>query len=67
MIRKKMVKSAKECIKQRRTNSELYGKMQEVIVEMDTDPTVSIVGLIPVSFCMQACPRVIQCCEIDKG
>ncbi|KAL5190076.1 Boron transporter 4 [Glycine soja] len=40
MIRKKVVKSAKECIKQRRTNSELYGKMQEVIVEMDTDPTV---------------------------
>ncbi|KAG4389319.1 hypothetical protein AAZX31_06G068100 [Glycine max] len=40
LIRKKVVKSAKECIKQRRTNSELYGKMEEVIVEMDTDPTV---------------------------
>ncbi|TKY74700.1 Boron transporter 4 [Spatholobus suberectus] len=39
LIRKKVVKSAKECIKQRRTNSELYGKMQAVIVEMDTDPT----------------------------
>nr|KYP36569.1 Boron transporter-like protein 2 [Cajanus cajan] len=39
LIRKKVVKSAKECIKQQRTNSELYGKMEEVIVEMDTDPT----------------------------
>ena len=63
-----MVKSAKECIKQRRTNSELYGKMEEVIVEMDTDPTVSIVGSIHVwNLCMQGCPRVIQCCEIDTG
>lgn len=39
LIRKKVVKSAKECIKQRRTNSELYGKMQAVIVEMDAAPT----------------------------
>ncbi|CAJ1973746.1 unnamed protein product [Sphenostylis stenocarpa] len=40
LIRKKVVKSAKECIKQHKTNTELYGKMQAVILEMDTDPTV---------------------------
>ncbi|RDX61435.1 putative boron transporter 7, partial [Mucuna pruriens] len=40
LIRKKVVKSAKECIKEHKTSSELYGKMQAVIVEMDTDPTV---------------------------
>ncbi|RDY12650.1 putative boron transporter 6, partial [Mucuna pruriens] len=40
MIRKKVVKKAKECIKEEGTSSELYGKMQAVFVEMDTEPTV---------------------------
>jgi len=40
LIRKRVVKSAKECIREHKTNSEVYGKMQDVIVEMDTDPTV---------------------------
>ncbi|XP_061346275.1 probable boron transporter 7 [Gastrolobium bilobum] len=40
LIRKRVVKSAKECIKQQRTNSELIGKMQAVFIEMDTAPTV---------------------------
>ena len=40
MIRKKVVKSAKECIQQQNTSSELYGKMQAVFVEMDTVPTI---------------------------
>ncbi|KAJ1410985.1 Bicarbonate transporter, C-terminal [Sesbania bispinosa] len=40
LIRKRVVKSAKECIKQQRTSSELYGKMQAVFIEMDTAPTV---------------------------
>ncbi|XP_068651548.1 boron transporter 4-like [Aristolochia californica] len=35
LMRKKMVKSAKECIKQQATNSEIYGKMQEVFIELD--------------------------------
>ncbi|XP_059460706.1 probable boron transporter 7 [Corylus avellana] len=39
LIRKKMVKSAKECIKQQASNSEIYGKMQAVFIEMDTAPT----------------------------
>ncbi|KAI4337348.1 hypothetical protein L6164_015777 [Bauhinia variegata] len=39
LIRKKMVERAKECIMQERTNSEIYGKMQAVFVEMDTAPT----------------------------
>lgn len=39
LIRKKMVKSAKECIKQQATNTEIYGKMQAVFMEMDTSPT----------------------------
>lgn len=44
MIRKRMVQSAKECIKQRATNSEIYGKMQEVFIEMDRTPTVSSIS-----------------------
>ncbi|XP_058201804.1 probable boron transporter 6 isoform X1 [Rhododendron vialii] len=36
LIRKKMVKSAKECIKMQASNSEIYGKMQAVFIEMDT-------------------------------
>ncbi|XP_027333119.1 probable boron transporter 7 [Abrus precatorius] len=39
LIRKKVIKSAKECIKQQGSNSELYGKMQAVFIEMDTAPT----------------------------
>jgi len=46
LIKKKVVKSAKECIKQHKSNSEVYGKMQDVMVEMDTDPTVCIIGFI---------------------
>ncbi|KAF5934769.1 hypothetical protein HYC85_025898 [Camellia sinensis] len=38
LIRKKMVKSAKECIKQQGSNSEIYGRMQAVFIEMDTTP-----------------------------
>ncbi|CAL5205047.1 unnamed protein product [Lathyrus oleraceus] len=40
LIRKKVVKSAKECMEQHSTSSELYGKMQAVFVEMDTAPSV---------------------------
>ncbi|KAK7384746.1 hypothetical protein VNO78_30447 [Psophocarpus tetragonolobus] len=39
LIRKKVVKSAKECIKLQGTNSEIHGKMQAVFVEMDTART----------------------------
>ncbi|RYR44525.1 hypothetical protein Ahy_A08g040848 isoform B [Arachis hypogaea] len=39
LIRKEVVKSAKECIKLKKTKSEIYGKMQAVFEEMDTDPT----------------------------
>ncbi|KAK3438200.1 hypothetical protein EUGRSUZ_C02816 [Eucalyptus grandis] len=39
IIRKRMVQSAKECMKQQATNSEIYGKMQEVFIEMDRTPT----------------------------
>lgn len=42
LIRKKMVKSAKECIKMQASNSEIYGKMQAVFIEMDTSPAVSV-------------------------
>ncbi|KAL5976994.1 Boron transporter 4 [Asimina triloba] len=37
LIRKKMVRRAKECIKQQASSSEIYGKMQEVFIEMDQD------------------------------
>lgn len=36
-----MVKSAKECITQQASNSEMYGKMQAVFIEMDKAPSVS--------------------------
>ncbi|GAV70550.1 HCO3_cotransp domain-containing protein, partial [Cephalotus follicularis] len=43
LIRKKMVKSAKECMKQERSNSEIYGKMQAVFLDMDASPnTISV-------------------------
>ncbi|KAL5055454.1 hypothetical protein RYX36_036136, partial [Vicia faba] len=45
MIRKKVVKGAKECIRHQGTNAELYGTMRSVFIEMDAVPTVSIVGL----------------------
>nr|DAD27070.1 TPA_asm: hypothetical protein HUJ06_028538 [Nelumbo nucifera] len=38
LLRKKMVESAKECIKQQASNSEIYGKMQAVFIEMDAAP-----------------------------
>lgn len=41
MIRKKMVKSAKEGIKEQASTSEIYGRMQAVFIEMDRSPDVS--------------------------
>ncbi|XP_065865175.1 boron transporter 4-like [Euphorbia lathyris] len=38
LIRKKMVESAKESIKQKASSSEIYGKMQAVFIEMDSSP-----------------------------
>ncbi|KAK9269426.1 hypothetical protein L1049_001199 [Liquidambar formosana] len=42
LIRKRMVQSAKECIKQQASNSEIYGKMQAVFIEMDTAPALLV-------------------------
>ncbi|KAK7377252.1 hypothetical protein VNO80_02674 [Phaseolus coccineus] len=41
LIRKKVVKSAEDCIKQQGSTTELYGKMQAVLVEMDSEPTTN--------------------------
>ncbi|KAI3860539.1 hypothetical protein MKX03_025471 [Papaver bracteatum] len=41
LIRKKMVRSAKESITQHATGSEIYDKMQEVFIEMDKSPITS--------------------------
>lgn len=41
LIRKKMVKGAKECMKQNASNSEIYSKMQAVFIEIDRSPPVS--------------------------
>ncbi|KAK7325210.1 hypothetical protein VNO77_29368 [Canavalia gladiata] len=38
LIRRKMVKSAKESIRQNDSNSEIYGKMQAIFIEMDRSP-----------------------------
>lgn len=43
-IRKKMVETAKESIKQKASNSEIYGKMQAVFIEMDNSSAVSTVS-----------------------
>ncbi|KAJ6415889.1 hypothetical protein OIU84_004638 [Salix udensis] len=43
LIRRKMVASAKESIKQKATNSEIYGKMQDVFIEMDCSPITTVV------------------------
>ncbi|KAE7997383.1 hypothetical protein FH972_002024 [Carpinus fangiana] len=44
LMRRKMVESAKESIKQKASNSEIYGKMQAVFIEMDGNPvTTSVV------------------------
>ncbi|KAA8525367.1 hypothetical protein F0562_007215 [Nyssa sinensis] len=43
LIRKRMVKSAKECIELQASNSEIYGKMQSVFIEMDTAPITTSV------------------------
>ncbi|KAJ0090146.1 hypothetical protein Patl1_12783 [Pistacia atlantica] len=40
-IRKKMVKSAKECIKREANNLEIYGRMQAIFIEMDASPNQS--------------------------
>lgn len=43
LIRNKMVKSAKECIGQKASNSEIYGRMHAVFLEMDVpSPDVSV-------------------------
>ncbi|CAI9094491.1 OLC1v1030240C1 [Oldenlandia corymbosa var. corymbosa] len=42
LIRKKMVKSARECIKQQASHSEIYGKMHAVFVEMEPSPTTGV-------------------------
>lgn len=49
LIRKKMVKSARECIKQQASNTEIYGKMQAVFLEMDVSPPVSslVIHVLP--------------------
>ncbi|XWS19059.1 hypothetical protein CRYUN_Cryun32bG0098500 [Craigia yunnanensis] len=43
LIRRKMVKSAKESIKQKASNSEIYGKMQAVFIEIDSSPETTVV------------------------
>ncbi|XP_075489007.1 putative boron transporter 7 isoform X1 [Primulina tabacum] len=38
LIRKKMVKIAKECMKQQASHSEIYGRLHSVFIEMDRNP-----------------------------
>jgi hypothetical protein len=54
LIRKKMVKHAKECIKHHASNSELYGKMEAVFLEMEKAPTVSALSLYKLCVCVCA-------------
>ncbi|KAL4309352.1 hypothetical protein GQ457_01G047730 [Hibiscus cannabinus] len=43
LIRRKMVASAKECIKQKASKSEIYGKLQAVFIEIDNSPESAVV------------------------
>ncbi|KAK4373141.1 hypothetical protein RND71_008525 [Anisodus tanguticus] len=43
LIRKKMVESAKESIKRKASNSEIYGNMQTVFIEIDSSPVTAVV------------------------
>ncbi|GMJ14250.1 ARABIDOPSIS THALIANA REQUIRES HIGH BORON 4, REQUIRES HIGH BORON 4 [Hibiscus trionum] len=43
LIRRKMVASAKESIKQKASNSEIYGKLQAVFIEIDNSPESAVV------------------------
>ncbi|XP_059304266.1 boron transporter 4-like [Lycium ferocissimum] len=43
LIRKKMVESAKKSIKQKASNSEIYGNMQTVFIEIDSSPVTAVV------------------------
>lgn len=45
LIRRKMVKSAKEGIKEQASNSEIYGRMHAVFIEMEGAPSVSALPL----------------------
>lgn len=40
-IRRKMIKSARESIRRKASNSEIYGKMQDAFIEMENSPVVS--------------------------
>ncbi|XP_010526199.1 PREDICTED: probable boron transporter 7 [Tarenaya hassleriana] len=42
-MRKKMVESAKECMKKKASHSEIYGRMQDVFIEMETSPKAASV------------------------
>jgi len=45
-----MVKTAKEGMKQQATNSEIYGKMHEVFIQMDSDATETVTPKTKVFF-----------------
>ena len=40
LMRRKMVESAKESIRQNASNSEVYGKMQAVFIDMDNSQVI---------------------------
>ncbi|KAF8011686.1 hypothetical protein BT93_J2079 [Corymbia citriodora subsp. variegata] len=42
-IRRKMIESARESIRQKASNSEMYGKMQDAFIEMESSPVISSV------------------------
>ncbi|OIW15839.1 hypothetical protein TanjilG_04374 [Lupinus angustifolius] len=44
LIRKKMVKSAKESIRRKASNAEIYGNMQEVFIELDSSINKNLVA-----------------------
>ncbi|KAJ6308781.1 hypothetical protein OIU76_018381 [Salix suchowensis] len=43
LTRRKMVASAKESIEQKASNSEIYGNMRAVLIEMDSSPINTVI------------------------
>ncbi|CAN4086769.1 unnamed protein product [Withania somnifera] len=61
LIRKKMVESAKESIKRKASNSEIYGNMQAVFIEIDSSPISAVAKEL------EHLKEAIMKCEIENA
>ncbi|CAN8293255.1 unnamed protein product [Cochlearia groenlandica] len=67
LIRRKMVKTAKESIRKRATSSQVYENMQEVFIEMDKSPLTNSTAIIELQDLKEAVmKRIDEEGEIDE-